>query len=121
MRTTTCYPFGVLYIYDNYCHMDLKDDYHLTLEDCKLLLQDLDKVYKKQPYVFISDRKFASSVDTEAYRHVNYKRLKGIAIVSQNENIKTELEEEQKLYKGSFAFFKDVESAKDWAKSFLSH
>lgn len=118
---TIKYPFGNFHLYESYCHLDLIDNKYLTLDECKIVIKDINDFYKKNPHVVISDRKFAASIDIEAYKYVNHKRMVGIAIVSANENASEELIKEQEIYKGSFAFFKTLEEAKDWAASFVAY
>ncbi len=113
------YSYGNLHLYEHYCHLDLGEATFLSLKQCQDVLADLDTFYKKRPHVIISDRKFTASVDTKSYKYVNHKRMVGIAVVTSNENAKQELVKEQELYGGSFAFFKTVEAAKEWAGNFV--
>ena len=115
------YPFGNFHLYESYCHLDLVENKHLTIGECREGINDLNEFYKKRTHVVISDRKFASSIDLEAYRHVNHKRMVGIAIVTTNEDAADELVKEQEIYKGSFVFFKSLNEAKDWAASFVEY
>ena len=77
-------------------------------------MNDINDFYKKNPHVVISDRKFASSIDIDAYKYVNHKRMVGIAIVTSKENASEDLIKEQEM-------FKSLEEAKDWAASFVAY
>lgn len=113
------YSFGTLHLYEHYCHLDLEDDIFMTLKQCQNVIADIEDFYKKRCHVLISDRKRTSSIDTKAYKYVNHKRTVAIAVVTSNDNAKKELVKEQELYGGSFALFKTLENAIEWARNFV--
>ncbi len=89
----------------------------ITTQLAKEVLGFADNHYKKRPYVFISNRAFASNVDPDTYKEINTDILLGIAIVSEDQDVRKEAVVEQQLFEGSFGFFKTLEAAIDWAKT----
>ncbi|MGJ8666972.1 MAG: thymidylate synthase [Patiriisocius sp.] len=102
--------------YDSYLVFTLKSK-EITTDLAKEILGFADNHYKKRPYVFISNRAFSSNVDPNVYKEINTKVLVGIAIVSEDQEVRKETMREQQLFEGSFSFFKTVEDAIDWAKT----
>ena len=55
----------------------------------------------------------------EAEEKASSKSVVGIAIVSNNEDVKFEAMEEQGLFKGAFSYFKSIDEAADWAETVI--
>lgn len=117
MKTIFDYPFGKAHCFERYVYFELKKLEVLTSDMSKQIMIDIDDFYKNQQYVFISHRKFTLAVQPEAYKYVNPKKMIGVAIVA--DNLGDNLIEEQSLYRGSFAFFKNQEQAVSWADTFF--
>ena len=109
------YGFATLELTEHYSFVNLKENCNMTLEQSKDVLNH----FGKRKYVIIVDRKEETTIDLKSYKLANPKQVIGIAIVSKAEKIFDQLIKEQRLFKNSFAFFKTVAEAKDWAASFV--
>ncbi|MBT0607583.1 hypothetical protein [Aequorivita echinoideorum] len=107
---------GILECYPNYCIARVSVPL-VTKEGAKELLQCSYKHFGNKRYVLISDRKDIYKVDSQAYKFVNPRKIVGIALVSENEKVKSDALEKQKLFDGAFGFFENMEDAIDWAKT----
>lgn len=105
---------GIMECYPNFLVFKLSDN-GISETSAKVIMSYAYRHYKKRPFVFISNREFASNVDPKAYNAIDFKRMVGLAIVSSEETVKQEAYEEQGLFKGSFSYFKTVDQAKIWA------
>jgi len=75
--------------------------------------------FKSKEFVIISNRKSDYSLNPEAYSASLFKKVKGIAVVSQNPEVKLKAISEQENFQQSFAFFENLDDAKNWAESFV--
>ena len=74
--------------------------------------------FKGKEFVIISNRKQNYSLNAESYSPSLFKKVKGIAIVSDIPDVKAQAILEQMNFKNSFAFFDKMENAQNWAESF---
>ncbi len=119
LKTIFDYPFGQAQCFDRYVYFELKKLEVLTSDMSKQIMTDIDGFYKNGKYVFISHRRFTLAVQSDSYKYVNAKKMIGVAIVGDGEDPTENLIEEQSLYGGSFAFFKNKEQAISWAETFF--
>ncbi|MDT0555880.1 hypothetical protein [Patiriisocius hiemis] len=109
-------PYGILDFYKKFVIFNLTCDL-LDKEIAKELLAITDSFFGQEQYVFISYRSFFTNIDPEAYSVINPKKLAGVAIVSDLEIVKHLSISEQRLYSGSFSFFRTIEDAMIWAET----
>ena len=109
------YGFATLELTEHYSFVNLNENCNMTLEQSKDMLKDRKSVVQGKSV----DRKEETTIDLKSYKLANPKQVIGIAIVSKAEKIFDQLIKEQRLFKNSFAFFKTVDEAKDWAESFV--
>jgi hypothetical protein len=113
------YGYATLELTEHYSFVNLKENCNLSHEQSKEMNRDTINHFGKGKYVIIVDRKEETQIDLKSYKLANPKQVIGIAIVSKAEKIFDQLIKEQRLFKNSFAFFKTVKEAKDWAESFV--
>jgi uncharacterized protein YlxP (DUF503 family) len=75
--------------------------------------------YKGRNFTVVSHRKNDYKIDIDVYSLKLVKRLKGIAVVSSDITAKERAMEEQLAFNQSFAFFENLDDAKDWAQNFF--
>ncbi|MEO9952656.1 thymidylate synthase [Nonlabens sp.] len=114
------YSFGKIYCYDNYVVGQLHTDVVVNNEIASKILNDINEFYGKNKIVFISNREFGHAVEPKVYKLVNPKMIVGIAIIGTSKEQKIQAANEQSLYNGSFGYFNNIESAVEWASSFIS-
>ena len=114
MEATYNTTHGIMECYKNCLVFHLTDD-GITAESAKKIMGYAYTHYEKRPFVFISNRKFASNIHPEAYDAINPKLIIGLAIVSEDEAVKEEATNEMDLFEGSFSFFATLEAAIGWA------
>ncbi len=112
------YPFGCLQYFDTYVIDKLKSGLVITTDIATQILTDLNQHYKAAPIIYISHRLFTNAIDPSVYSLVDPNLIRGIAVVGQNDEIKTQALSEQSLYDGRFTFFPDLNHAVSWARSF---
>lgn len=110
------YDFGTIFYYPNFVVGKINLEYLVDTATAARILKDIDRFYHNQKVVYISNREIDHSVDLSIYKLVNPKKLIGIAIVSKERSKAAQAAEEQKLYNGSFGFFKTMSSAIAWAQ-----
>ncbi len=105
---------GTLECYSNYVIFHFNAPVY-EREQAKELTQVLDLHYKGRKCVVISNREMAKNVNPEVYKSIKSKTIVGIAIVSNNEAVRSEAYNEQELFRGAFSYFQSIEEAKGWA------
>ena len=120
MKTTYKTPHGPMDCYSNYLVFRLEGD-GISEISAKEIMQYAYNHYERNPFVFISNREFASNIDPKAYNAIDPKLMIGLAIVSAEEAVKQEAFNEQKLFEGSFSYFKTVEEAMGWADTVVKN
>lgn len=79
----------------------------------------LDNYYDGNNFIFITHRKHPHEIDLNVYKGKILKNMIGFAIVS---DIPEEMERamvEQPLWNEAFTFFKELDEAENWARSFF--
>lgn len=109
-------PHGSMECHDNYLIFRLSSN-GITGKSAKEIMAYAYRHYGKRKFVFISNRPFASPIETTAYKAVNPKFMVGLAIVSEDEGVREEAMREQELFKGSFSYFKTINEAEGWANT----
>tara|TARA_R110002072_G_scaffold14272_1_gene59297 strand:+ start:58034 stop:58402 length:369 start_codon:yes stop_codon:yes gene_type:complete len=109
-------PHGPMKCYPNYLVFKLKGD-GISEPAAHEIMSYAYRHYDRRKFVFISNREFASNIDPKAYTAINPKVMVGLAIVSQEDEVRQEATSEQQLFEGSFSYFKTVDEAKDWANT----
>lgn len=120
MKTTYQTPHGPMDCFKDYLVFKLVGD-GISAIAAKEIMQYAYDHFGKNPFVFISNREFASNISPKAYDAINPKLMVGLAIVSEEEAVKQEATNEQELFQGSFSYFRTVEEAKDWATTVVNN
>lgn len=110
--------FGTVKLLDRILIAELNEGILLDIETNRELLEIGKKAYNQQPYAYISNRIHSYAVNPLVYLEAaNAENLKAIAVVTQNEVCKQNVQVEQKFYKNTnaFAVFEDLEEAIAWA------
>lgn len=105
---------GIMKCYEN-CLVFRLTDNGISEASAKKIMSFAYKHYDRRPFVFISNREFASNIDPKAYRAIDPKKMVGLAIVSESEEVKQEATNEMDLFNGSFSYFTTVDEARKWA------
>jgi len=87
-------------------------------EAAHVTLQTIVEHYKGKEFTLISHRVNDYVIGMDAYSSKIFKKIRSLAIVSENPEVKRNALLEQDKYDNSFAFFTCLEEAKNWADSF---
>ena len=109
---------GILECYPLYAVFHFNSNFY-DLEEAEELTKIIDSHYRGRKCVVISNREMAKTVNPIVYEKASSKSVVGIAIVSNNEDVKFEAMEEQGLFKGAFSYFKSIDEAADWAETVI--
>lgn len=116
MSTIYSTPHGEMKCFETYLVFTLTSD-TLNRQSANEIMHYAHQHFGEKKYVFIANREFASKVDPKAYKAINTSQMVGLAIVSENEDVKQEAIAEQDFFDGSFGFFKTLTEAIDWSMS----
>ncbi len=105
--------------YDSYVIIESNGKFVVDPSIAKKTIQTIVDHFKGKEFVIISNRKTDYSLSPDAYSDSIFKKVKGIAIVSSHPQVKMKAVIEQENFQQSFAFFEDLEKAKNWAQSFF--
>lgn len=105
--------------YDSYVIIERIGQFKVEPAIAKKTIQTILDHYKRKQFVIISNRKSDYILNPDSYFDSIFKKIKGIAIVSQQPQMKIKAMIEQERFQQSFAFFEDLEDAKKWAESFF--
>ncbi len=105
--------------YDSYVIVEGTGQLVVDATIAKKTIQTIVDHFKRKEFVIISNRKSDYSLNPDAYSDSIFKKIKGIAIVSQHPQMKMKAMIEQERFEQSFAFFEDLEDAKNWAENFF--
>ena len=86
-----------------------------TLDEVRKILSEY---YSGRDFVLINHRIHKMQVEPTFYKSA-LTNMKAVAIVAEDDDVREHLYLEQKNYEKSFAFFKSLEDAKDWAVHFF--
>lgn len=73
--------------------------------------------FKGKPFALITHRKHNYTVDIDVYSLRLMKKVRALAVVSSDSSVKEKAMVEQLAFNQSFAFFEELEEAKNWAES----
>ncbi len=104
--------------YENYVIVERKENVLVNAQVTKDNLKIVIDHFKGKEFVIISNRKHSYTLNAECYSPSLFKKVKGIAIVSDIPDVKAQAILEQMNFKNSFAFFDNLEDAQNWAQSF---
>lgn len=105
--------------YDSYVIIESIGSFVVDSEIAKKTVKTITDHFKGKEFVIISNRKSDYSVSAETYSDRIFKKIKGIAIVSSIPQVKMKAVVEQENFKQSFAFFDNLDNAKNWAENFF--
>ncbi len=111
--------FCQMELHDHYAILTINENEDLTLKKANVIREKLREYYKTKDFLMISHRKFKHTVSTEIYKKGQLDTMKGLAIVSSNNEERDKAIIEQQLYGKSFVFFKTLEEAKSWAQGYF--
>lgn len=103
--------------YDNYVITEAKEGVVITSDEIKKNLKIVFDHFKGKNFTIISHRKNEYTLEIDVYTTRLMKKVKAIAIVSSNSHARQKAELEQLQFDNSFAFFENLEDAKEWAQS----
>ncbi len=105
--------------YDSYVIVEGLGEFVVDTAIARKTIQTIVDHYKRKEFVIISNRKSDYSLNPDAYNDSIFKKVKGIAIVSQKPQMKMKAMVEQERFEQSFAFFEELEDARNWAENFF--
>lgn len=105
--------------YDSYVVIEGIGHFNVDSAIAKKTIQTIIDHFKKKEFIIISNRKSDYSLNPDAYSDSIFKKIKGIAIVSQDPKVKLKAISEQESFSQSFAFFEKLDDARNWAESFF--
>jgi hypothetical protein len=115
----TQYDFGIIFYYPGFVVGKINANQLVDTTIAALIIRDMHAFYKQDKFVYISNREIGHEVDLSVYKLVDAKKMIGIAIVSGEKNALSQVTAEQKLYNGSFGYFKTMSSAISWAQMLI--
>lgn len=117
------YPFGTLYIYDQYIIGIINEGENFDLENVETVLYRGLEIFKGKPWVYISHRINSYSSQPIAYKKAPAREcnMVGYAAVltSRSSLISTEIEKMFAAESFPFATFTTLDEAKAWVASIL--
>ncbi|GAA4274160.1 hypothetical protein U6A24_21970 [Aquimarina gracilis] len=111
--------FCEMQLYDQFVVLTINENIDLTLEKASIIRDKLTKFYKSKDFIMISNRKHKHNVSPQIYKEGQLSNMKGLAIVSTDNEERGKAEIEQSMYGRSFAFFTCLEEAKSWAEGYF--
>lgn len=108
-----------LYFYDNYVMEEVFENVAVDKTIAEATLRIMLQHFEGKEFSLISHRKNNSTIDLDIYSLKIMKKVRGIAVVSQNPLVKERAIAEQMQFGHSFAFFNNLEDAHSWAKSMV--
>ncbi len=115
-RTTEYFS---LRFYSNYVIAEAHESTVVNSFVARGTLKIIFEFYKGRDFVLISNRKNNYTVEMDSYSPKLMKKIRGMAVVSQNPFVKEKASVEQLQFDQSFAFFENLEDARGWADSFV--
>lgn len=103
--------------FDNYVIVEAKEGVEV---DCKIVEHNLKIIFNHfdgQDFTLISHRKNRYTVKEGAYSSKLMKKVRALAIVSEDSLVREKALAEQSHFDQSFAFFENLEDAIGWAES----
>lgn len=104
--------------YNTYVVVEAIGKFEVTAAIAEKTIQVMVDHFKGESFVIVSIRKSGYTLKPDAYSSPIFKKVKGIAIVSKNEEVRKNAIFEQEKFDRSFAFFENLDDAKHWAQNF---
>ncbi len=111
--------FCQIALYDQFAILTLNENINLTLEKASIIRNKLREHFKSKDFLMINYRKHKNEISTEVYERGQLSNMKGLAIVSDDNEERNKAFTEQHLYDKSFVFFSTIEEAKSWAENYF--
>ena len=112
--------FVQIEIYKRYALLTIKDDVLFDLPKLEKLFEVFDEYYPEETFGYISNRKFAFSVNPICYIGIaNHPRLRSIAIFCHKKSTFTNAQFEKAFYKRPFGVFYTLEECEHLVNSHL--
>ena len=111
--------FCQMELHDQFVILTINENVDLTLDRASIIRDKLREHYKAQDFLMISYRKFKHNVSTDIYKQGQLSNMKGLAIVSEDDEVRNKAIMEQELYGKSFVFFSCVDEAISWAEAYF--
>ncbi len=112
-------PYCDLILKESHAILTMQEGTSVTVENAAEITDHLENHYNGQKFIFISDRKYDHEIDLNVYKGKILKNMIGYAIVSDKPEEVKRAYVEQPLWDEAFTFFKKLEDAEDWARSFF--
>lgn len=114
--------FSQVEIHEDYLKNTIQKGFIVTPEHNDLLVEFVQKHYKNQPFVYISNRIHSYSVDPTVYlRTSKIENLVGMAVVSKNPLQQKLTELENTFFKKELKYFKSLDEAISWKNKILQN
>lgn len=113
--------FYKLEFYDSYVVVEGKSNISVNSSMAENIIKNIFDHFKDRKFVIVSNRIADYEIQLDAYSSSIFKKVKGIAIVSKNAEVRDKAILEQQKFNGSFAFFDNLDDAKNWAENFFSN
>jgi len=107
--------------YDSYVVVEANSDIVVNSAIAEKTIKTIIDHFNGRKFVIISNRKSHYTLLPDAYSPGIFKKVKGIAIVSKNEEVRKKAILEQEKFDSSFAFFDNLDDAIHWAENFFSN
>ncbi|TVZ28418.1 hypothetical protein JM83_3544 [Gillisia sp. Hel_I_86] len=111
--------FYKMEFYDSYVIIEARGQFEVSASTAEKTIQTIVDHFNGKNFVIISNRTAKYTLRSDAYSSKVFKKVKGIAIVSKNEEVRKNAVLEQEKFNGSFAFFENLDDAKHWAENFF--
>ncbi len=105
--------------YDSYVIIEANADIVVNSAVAEKTLKTIIDHFKGKQFILISNRISNYTLTLDAYSPSILKKVKGIAIVSKNEEVRERALLEQEKFDSSFAYFENLNDAKEWAENFF--
>lgn len=106
-----------LQFFDNYVIAEAKEGVIITSEEIKKNLRVVFDYFDGKDFTIISHRKNNYTLEIDVYTTRLMKKVRALAIVSKDSLTREKAALEQLQFDNSFAFFDNLEDAREWAKT----
>ncbi len=111
--------FYKMEFHDSYVIIEANANIVVNSAIAEKTIQTIVDQFNGKRFVLISNRTSSYTLKPDAYSPGILKKVKGIAIVSKNVEVKKNALLEQEKFDRSFAFFENLDDAKHWAENFF--
>lgn len=109
----------IFQFFHNYVIAEAKENVEVNNKVVEQNLKIIFKHFDGRDFTLISHRKNRYTVKTSAYSSRIMKKVRALAIVSEDALVREKALAEQMHFDQSFAFFNNLEDAIGWAESFF--